>query len=371
MLPAGTAIESYNSRRVKAFGKLSSHKCLGIDPGSSAWRIAVVSDEDAPSFESVPTRRVVEDPATVLSIVEKHADGLEAIAAPSGYGLPLTTLGGLGDREFSLISLKSGGRSTLGLRSVLGLLQRFEGETGIPCFVLPSVKHLPTVPRYRKINRIDMGTPDKLCSAASALQILSEKRQVGYGEISFALCEVGWSFSALVCVRRGRIVDGVGGTETQFGTRAPGAIDAEILRAIRIEDVHRGGMVDVAGCDIDEIEEALSTGLTGRRAMAVERLVESLSSDAIALCSRNGVDEVVLSSSLGDGLNAYISTALRDLGLVVHANLGASACLGAAYVANGLVGGRYRDLSQHLMIRESTGSILDDIYIPGTRTMEV
>ncbi len=351
---------------------MSQHKSIGIDPGSSSWRITVLSDEEPLRFESVPTRTVVEKPRIILDIIEKNRKGLESVAAPSGYGLPLTTLREVGKREIRLLSLKPNGPSTHGLRDVLMLLQAFERETEIPCFVLPSVKHLPTVPRYRKINRVDMGTPDKVCSALSALQILSERRRTGYGDTSFVLCEVGQSFSAYVCVKEGRIVDGIGGTETQFGTRAPGTIDAELLRAMVIRDAHRGGMVDAAGLGLERIEEQLSTDSLDRRSeMAIDRFTESLSSDAIAICSRNNVREIVLSTTLGEPLKSRIVDAMNKLGLRISTNLGGSASLGAAFIANGLVGGRYSQLCSHSRIREGTGTILDEIYIPGDKIVEV
>ena len=40
------------------------------------------------------------------------------------------------------------------------------------------------------------------------------------------------------------------------------------------------------------------------------------------------------------------------------------AAQGAAFIANGLIGGRFEPIIDNLKIKEATGSILDDIFIP-------
>jgi predicted butyrate kinase (DUF1464 family) len=37
---------------------------------------------------------------------------------------------------------------------------------------------------------------------------------------------------------------------------------------------------------------------------------------------------------------------------------------GAAFIANGLLGGKFQPIIDNLKIKEASGSILDDIYIP-------
>ena len=40
------------------------------------------------------------------------------------------------------------------------------------------------------------------------------------------------------------------------------------------------------------------------------------------------------------------------------------AAQGATFIANGLLGGRFEPIIKNLKIKEASGSILDDIYIP-------
>ena len=37
---------------------------------------------------------------------------------------------------------------------------------------------------------------------------------------------------------------------------------------------------------------------------------------------------------------------------------------GAAFIANGILGGKFQPIIDNLKIKESSGSILDDIYVP-------
>ncbi len=37
---------------------------------------------------------------------------------------------------------------------------------------------------------------------------------------------------------------------------------------------------------------------------------------------------------------------------------------GAAFIANGLSGGKFKDIVENMKITEASGSILDDIYLP-------
>src|SRR3954462_15462904 len=98
---------------------------------------------------------------------------------------------------------------------------------GLPLVFGPGAIHLPTVPAHRKWNRIDVGTADKVASAALAIVDQARRLGIGYAETAFVMLELGGGFSAGLAVDRGEIVDGLGGSAGPIGARACGAIDAE------------------------------------------------------------------------------------------------------------------------------------------------
>ena len=98
----------------------------------------------------------------------------------------------------------------------------------MPLWFTPGVIHLDTVPRHRKLNRVDLGTADKVCAAALAIADQGGRRERAPAEVSFMLLELGGAFTAGVAVERGRIVDGIGGTSGPIGWRAAGALDGEV-----------------------------------------------------------------------------------------------------------------------------------------------
>ena len=121
---------------------------------------------------------------------------------------------------------------------------------GLPAVLLPGVIHLDTVPAHRKVNRVDMGTADKLCVAA--LGVWDQGRRLGLPpeDTAFVLLELGGFFTAALAVERGRIVDGIGGSAGGLGYRALGALDGEVAYAlgrVRKSTLFTGGAAFVAG----------------------------------------------------------------------------------------------------------------------------
>ena len=115
----------------------------------------------------------------------------------------------------------------------------------------PGAIHLPTIPAYRKWNRIDLGTADKVASAALCIADQARRLGVDFAETSFVMLELGGAFSAALAVDGGRIVDGLGGSAGPIGARACGALDAEVAyllgAALSKRTVFSGGALDPRG----------------------------------------------------------------------------------------------------------------------------
>jgi predicted butyrate kinase (DUF1464 family) len=217
---------------------------------------------------------------------------------------------------------------------------------------------------------VDLGTADKVCSAAYVLQSLSDRRSQPLTETSFILADVGHVFLAMVCVENGRIVDGIGGTMAGFGTGASGAIDAELVHAWEFPDrssIYTGGLIHAAGLSIQEMEDRLPGELDERASVALRKFLESFASDAAAISTRNSAREIVLSSVLGPRLNGLLVEEVTRIGLSIENTPGDEmpGCTGAAYMANGLIGGRYSSLVKQLGIGPGRWSIMDKIYFHG------
>src|SRR4051794_41764922 len=115
-----------------------------------------------------------------------------------------------------------------GMRSIVRALI----AAGIPAVFGPGAIHLPTVPEHRKWNRIDVGTADKVASAALGIVDQAERLGIPYEETRFVMLELGGGFSAALGVDGGRIVDGAGGSARPIRARAgggPGARAAGLL----------------------------------------------------------------------------------------------------------------------------------------------
>ena len=111
---------------------------------------------------------------------------------PAGYGLPLVPAAEVGERELALMVLKRADEPAAragiaGMRTIIRALI----AAGIPLVFGPGAIHLPTVPAHRKWNRIDLGTADKVASAALGIVDQAERLGIPYEETRFVLLELG------------------------------------------------------------------------------------------------------------------------------------------------------------------------------------
>jgi predicted butyrate kinase (DUF1464 family) len=345
---------------------------IGIDPGTVSIDLCGLDDGRVFLDLSIPTAEALASPSRIPAILEEHAP-IDLVVGPSGYGLPLTVASVLTETDLRLAFLAAQGESggIGGLRALVRAL----GRMSVPVQLTPGVIHLATVPAHRKINRVDMGTADKVCAVALAIRERAERRRCAVQDVSFILLEMGGAFSAAIAVDGGRIVDGVGGSSGPLGMRAPGALDGEVAflaGSVGKGHVFSGGAVAVAGLPDASAEELASSQVPAAR-VAWEAYMESAAKAVSALAvAVPQAHEVLLSGRSARSARVRDELAHRLRGVVdgvsVHAVQGCPASCslaaqGAALIADGLSGGAAKTLVDRMDIRGASGTVLDHLYL--------
>ena len=300
---------------------------------------------------------------------------------PAGYGLPLVPAAEVGERELALMVLKradepEAGAGIAGMRSIVRALI----AAGIPLVFGPGAIHLPTVPDHRKWNRIDLGTADKVTSAALGIVDQAERLGIPYEETRFVLLELGGAFSAALAVDAGQIVDGFGGSAGPIGARACGALDAEVAYliggALSKRTVFSGGALDPDGDARPRGARRARRGCARIRALATagSRSRRERPRPCSALtASVPAPREVLVAGRLASapGLLDALAERLANVAPVRAAPAVKSAARGAALLADGLAGGSYAPLVDRLRLREARGGVLDHLRMYGAERIEL
>lgn len=343
-------------------------RVIGIDPGTVSIDLCGLDAGTLVLDRTIPTAEALADPTPLVRLLaDARAD---LIAGPSGYGLPLTPVADVDDELLRLAYLappsEAGGIG--GLRA----LARALAAANLPVVFTPGVVHLPSVPAWRKVNRVDMGTADKVCAAALGVHEQARRRGCSLGEVSFILLELGGAFSAAIGVSDGRIVDGLGGTSGPLGVRAAGALDGEVaFLAGMVEKamLFRGGAASIAGDDTLDAE-ALAAPASPRARIAREAFLESAAKAVAQLhVSVPHPHEILLSGraardeELARELRLRLSPVAPVRRLTGFAAVCKEAAQGAALIADGLAGGPASGLTAVLGIREARGTVLDHLHI--------
>ncbi|MCK4687697.1 MAG: DUF1464 family protein [Candidatus Lokiarchaeota archaeon] len=348
---------------------------LGIDPGSKSWDFFGLEDDNTILDTSIPTKELIQDPQKVINII-KSVENIDLMVSPSGFGLPLKSVGDLTEKDifFTLLKFDKKEKDKLiGLGKVLRLIK----AQNIPGIIVPGVKHLPTVPRYRKINKVDMGTADKLCTAVTGIRDQSERFKVGPEETNFIMVEIGYGFTAVLAIENGQIIDGIGGSNI-MGFRACGSLDGELaylIKNIRKKNIYKGGVAYISGySDLSLREITLLAGRDDQTKLALKAYLSSVKKAVYGIASsfsqKNKIVEILLAGR-GAELIYLRDRMIRGLNDVApvrimksYSQIAKRAAQGSAFIANGLLGGRFEPIINNLKIKEASGSILDDIFIP-------
>jgi predicted butyrate kinase (DUF1464 family) len=261
------------------------------------------------------------------------------------------------------------GAGIAGMRSIVRALI----AAGIPLVFGPGAIHLPTVPDHRKWNRIDLGTADKVASAALGIVDQAERLGIAYEETRFVLLELGGGFSAALGVDGGRIVDGLGGSAGPIGARACGALDAEaaylIGGALSKRTVFSGGALDPDGSRDLGAPGALARLREDPRAREGWTALEEGAAKAVLALTASvpAPREVLVSGRLAavPGVLEALGARLAGVAPVRPALAVKSAARGAALLADGLAGGTYAPLVEGLRLREARGGALDHLRMYG------
>ena len=261
-----------------------------------------------------------------------------------------------------------------GMRSLLRAL----AYSGLPVVFGPGVIHLPSVPRHRKFNRIDLGTADKVCAAAYAIVDQSARRAIALRETALVLLELGGAFTAALAIAGGQIVDGVGGSSGPLGARAVGALDGELAYllapALSKRTLFTGGALDPTGAG--ELIDLAALWSSPAHADGWTALLEAAAKAVRGLgVSAPAPLDIVVSGRLArlPELVAALASSLGDIAPVVALVPGraSAAAHGAALLADGLAGGPNAVLAEVLSLRESSGTALDHLRVAGAESISL
>ncbi|HEX7292691.1 MAG TPA: DUF1464 family protein [Conexibacter sp.] len=354
-----------------------SPRVAGIDPGTVTFGVCVLDDGSPVLDASVPSPRLGAHPTELVETLVRHGP-YDLVLGPSAYGLPLTAGRDVGPRELALMLLvRADERDTdmgiAGMRSIIRALV----EAGLPLVFGPGVIHLPTVPPHRKWNRIDLGTADKVASAALCIVDQARRLRLAYADTSFVMVELGGAFTAAVAVERGRIVDGIGGSSGPIGARACGALDAEVAYllggSLSKATVFSGGAIAPRG----EHDLSAADGLERLRRDPTCRdgwlaLLEGAEKAALSLhASVRDLHEILVTGRLAwaPGVLDELADRLAGVAPVRRAEGWAkdakAAAQGAAVLADGIAGGRFAPVVESLRLREASGTALEHLRMDG------
>lgn len=346
-------------------------RVMGIDPGTGSFDFFGMDGEAVIIDGTVSVPEVASNPGVLIDTVRSVLP-LDMIVGPSGYGLPVTPVREMTDRDLDLMVPDD---KSIPLYDAIRMFLRQMKTEDLPVCFTPGVIHLPTVPAYRKANRMDMGTADKVCCVALAVRDQAEHYGIDYHETSFILVEVGYAFNAVIGVAGGQIVDGLGGTSGGPGFITLGSMDSEL--AVRLGDfpgvvLFSGGARDMSGRE-DLTPEDMARE-QDKYAPSWHMMLESVVKGVAAMTVIvEAPREILLSGRLTEipQIAEALSSRLTRFGevrqLSRRAKVAKGAAEGAYIIGEGLLGGQHKNIVDTLQLKKASGTMFDHIMLKPVR----
>lgn len=361
-------------------------RVLGIDPGTKSFDLCGLENGEVYYEEVLDTLELARNPELLIEAVEK-ALPVDLIAGPSGYGVEVTHLKDLDiknledwyltyilllKREDLEAALKRGDPGIMVYSAMTKTALEMKRRDWPVCYI-PGVINLPTVPTHRKLNKLDMGTVDKMCICVLGVYDQARRLKIPYSEVSFILVEMGFGYNAILGVDGGKIVDGVGGTTGGMGFLTSGGMDVELVQLVgrwEKSDVFAGGAATVSG---KSSPEEVVIGTDEGSKIAWKAMIEGVKKNVSSMMvSVQRPREILISGRLtrvkkveGElmrGLRRFAP--VRRVGWLRGVKKVKEAAQGYAMVADGLSGGKFSSLIEWMEIKRARGTVLDFIYHP-------
>ena len=367
-------------------------KAVGIDSGTKTMDIFGFDDQDGSTIIdiAIPRDEITKSAKLVvekLREAQKRVGKIDAIVSSSGYGMQLKKAKDATDEEIAAATFVSEADvkrrlRIIGLRELMQLLREADD---LNTWFTQGIIHLKTVPKYRKANKIDMGTSDKLYSVVLASKDQAERLKSPYDKTSFILVEVGFAYTSALAVSNGQIVDAMAGTAGFPSFLGSGFWDSEVAYAVAnaTDDFSKqllfaGGVASFAGIDSSKpLDEFVKNAKNNPQVKEGYKLMlESIIKDVGSLLPSVKPREIILSGRFTripeflTALNAELSDFFEKIGLNmdIHvlegsAKVSKQAAEGAAVFANGLANGKYKQLVDAMHLKESEGTVFSNLYL--------
>ena len=278
---------------------------------------------------------------------------LDMVVGPSGYGLPVSPAATVSDDDLRLAFLSRPGDP--GGIGGIGRLARSLGQSGLPMVFIPGIVHLDTVPRHRKLNRVDLGTADKVSATALAIAEQSKRRGRRLGR---CLADPGRAGGRLYRRHRG----------ASRADRRRGGRHGRSNRVALFRGVGRRGRFSrrrsdeggpLSGWSRDGLGERSGGARDGDRGVCRRHRREWSRSS----CVRRRMPTRSCCPAAGPQIQKSCAGSPRDSRgprqvrpLAGFASVAKEGAQGAALIADGLAGGTHRDLVERLRLRKRGGN---------------